>query len=168
MESFPNQTYIYNEDYAETNTSKSLLKALRQTGSEPVLWLNGDVVFDESLAGLLASKISNDRSFACVNTSQVGAEEVKYKTNDGLIRKISKRVDKAEGEAIGINFIIAAEKGALILRLDECDANDYYEAALEATIREDGAKVETLDTTSQLAMEVDSVADLEQVNRELN
>jgi len=47
LEAHPDATFIYNENYDQTNTSKSLLKALRAAHESGVLWLNGDVVFDE-------------------------------------------------------------------------------------------------------------------------
>ena len=37
--------FVYNELYDQTNTCKSLLKALRLAPPGGVLWLNGDVVF---------------------------------------------------------------------------------------------------------------------------
>ena len=40
MEAFPNVSFVYNPLFGETNTSKSLLKGLRLTGRDPVLWLN--------------------------------------------------------------------------------------------------------------------------------
>ncbi|NCZ73840.1 MAG: phosphocholine cytidylyltransferase family protein, partial [Actinobacteria bacterium] len=46
MEAHPDATYVYNEIYDQTNTSKSLLKALKVSHESGVLWLNGDVVFD--------------------------------------------------------------------------------------------------------------------------
>ena len=42
IERFPEATFVYNEFYDQTNTSKSLLKALRASGDGGVLWLNGD------------------------------------------------------------------------------------------------------------------------------
>jgi choline kinase len=46
IERFPEATFVYNELYDQTNTSKSLLKALRASNDGGALWLNGDVVFD--------------------------------------------------------------------------------------------------------------------------
>ena len=46
IERFPEATYVYNEEYDQTNTSKSLLRALKASGDGGVLWMNGDVVFD--------------------------------------------------------------------------------------------------------------------------
>src|SRR5947209_19458004 len=38
MEAQPDALFAYNEDYDQTNTSKSLLKALRGSADGPVLW----------------------------------------------------------------------------------------------------------------------------------
>lgn len=46
IEAMSDISFVYNEIYDSTNTSKSLLKALRLSGPGGVLWLNGDVVFD--------------------------------------------------------------------------------------------------------------------------
>ena len=40
MEAHPNVTFVYNENYDQTNTSKSLLKALRASQESGVLWLH--------------------------------------------------------------------------------------------------------------------------------
>ncbi len=44
IDAFPQVNYVHNERYDETNTSKSLLRALGATGRSGVLWMNGDVV----------------------------------------------------------------------------------------------------------------------------
>jgi choline kinase len=51
IDAFPNVNYVHNEAYDETNTSKSLLRALLATGRGGVLWMNGDVVFDPRVLG---------------------------------------------------------------------------------------------------------------------
>src|SRR5213592_1096060 len=69
--------FVYNELYDQTNTSKSLLKALRLAPPGGVLWLNGDVVFVPGLLDALAKEIEQG-SFVAVNTASVADEEVKY------------------------------------------------------------------------------------------
>ena len=49
MKAAPELLFAYNPDFAETNTSKSLLRGLRTTREGGVLWLNGDVVFDPAV-----------------------------------------------------------------------------------------------------------------------
>ncbi len=100
MEAFPDVSFVYNSLFGETNTSKSLLKGLKLTGRDPVLWLNGDVVFEPALLDLLADHLDRGQSFIAVNTEQVGDEEVKYDLDSaGFIRELSKEVDPALGEA---------------------------------------------------------------------
>lgn len=95
MEEFPDVNYVYNPFFDETNTSKSLLKALKKNRGESVLWFNGDVVFDEQLLSLLLDNIKKDISFVSVNTSRVAEEEVKYTLKDGYISELSKEVQNA-------------------------------------------------------------------------
>ena len=49
MENFPQLAYVYNPYFDQTNTAKSLVRALKKCKGESVLWFNGDVVFDEKL-----------------------------------------------------------------------------------------------------------------------
>ena len=78
VEAFPEVNFVYNEDYDTTNTSKSLMRALRATGKGGVLWMNGDVVFDPEALVRSAELVVRDQSFVTVNTSSVADEEVKY------------------------------------------------------------------------------------------
>ncbi len=66
MESFPNLTYVYNQYFDQTNTAKSLLKAVKKYRKESILWMNGDIVFDKKILIRLKEYIDNDISFvAC-------------------------------------------------------------------------------------------------------
>src|SRR5438046_4912874 len=67
--------FVYNELYDQTNTSKSLLKALRLAPPGGVLWLNGDVVFVPGLLDALRPHLDADRSFVAVNTDTVPGDE---------------------------------------------------------------------------------------------
>ncbi len=46
-------SFVYNDDYDRTNTAASLLLALGKTNEDDILWLNGDVVFDEDILRLI-------------------------------------------------------------------------------------------------------------------
>src|SRR5690349_23527151 len=70
IEAMPDISFVYNEVYDSTNTSKSLLKALRLSQPGGVLWLNGDVVFDPQVLPLIQEHIETGRSFVCVNTAR--------------------------------------------------------------------------------------------------
>ena len=166
MEAFPDVLFAYNREYGDTNTSKSLLRALTLTKAEPVLWLNGDVVFDPGMLDLVADGIAAGGSFVCVNTARVSDEEVKYAVgDDGAISEISKAVASPLGEAVGVNFVSAADKPALARRLEECDPQDYFERGIELAIAHDGLKVMPLDISEFPCIEVDFREDLEQARR---
>ena len=165
MERFPELTYIYNPFFDRTNTSKSLLQALKKYRNESVLWFNGDVVFDERLLQILNPYIQNNTSFVAVNTSKVVEEEVKYTLKNDHIDELSKTVKNGLGEAVGINFISSDDISHFIKRLEECDANDYFERGLELAIEKDDIKVKAVDISEYNCMEVDFVEDLEEVNK---
>ena len=168
MEAHPNAAFIYNEVYDQTNTSKSLLKALRTSQESGVLWLNGDVVFDPRVLERVQSRMREEKSFVCVNTSATSDEEIKYTVDsNGNISSLSKQVVNALGEAVGINFIGKGEKAAVIKHLEECADNDYFERGLELAIEKAGIKLEPVDISDLFAVEVDFQADLERANKGL-
>lgn len=168
MEAHPNAAFIYNEVYDQTNTSKSLLKALRASQESGVLWLNGDVVFDPRVLERVQSRMREEKSFVCVNTSATSDEEIKYTVDsNGNISSLSKQVVNALGEAVGINFIGKGEKAAVINHLEECADNDYFERGLELAIEKAGIKLEPVDISDLFAVEVDFQADLERANKGL-
>ena len=164
MERFPEVTYIYNPFFDRTNTSKSLLKALKKNKDKSVLWLNGDVVFDAGLLEKLNVLINKKQSFVAVNTSKVAEEEVKYTLEGDYISELSKSVKNGLGEAVGINFIASEDIGAFIQRLEECDDNDYFERGLELAIEKDKLKIKAVDISDFDCMEVDFKEDLENAN----
>jgi choline kinase len=165
MEHQPDAVFVYNENYDQTNTSKSLLKALRASHEGSVIWMNGDVVFDPSILQRLTPFIVSGRSAVAVNTAQVGDEEVKYTVNDrGHVRELSKTVKGGLGEAVGINLIGGKDKAALIRQLDACEDQDYFERGLELAIQHDHLEVTPVDISDLFAVEVDFEGDLERAN----
>ncbi|EAR00170.1 NTP transferase domain-containing protein [Maribacter sp. HTCC2170] len=164
MERFPEVTYIYNPFFDRTNTSKSLLQALKKNKDKSVLWLNGDVVFDSKLLDELKPYLNNDQSFVAVNTSKVAEEEVKYTLKDNYIHELSKTVKNGLGEAVGINFIASKDIQSFIDCLEECDDNDYFERGLELAIEKDNIQITAVDISAFDCMEVDFKEDLENAN----
>lgn len=168
LEAFPDVNYIYNEAYDQTNTNRSLLKALRLSSAGGVLWMNGDVVFDPAVLSAVRSHIDAEQSFICVNTAVVGEEEVKYTVNsEGLVAQLSKQVVDARGEAVGINYVSARDKATLITRLAECVESDYFERGIELAIEKDGMRVLPVDIGEMFAVEVDFEEDLDRANKHL-
>lgn len=168
IEAHPNASFVYNEVYDQTNTSKSLLKALSASHEPGVLWLNGDVVFDHKVLERVASRIEAEKSFVCVNTSATAEEEVKYTVDaNGYIKELSKTVKNALGEAVGINFISSSEKADVITQLAACGDQDYFERGLELAIEKNGIELEPVDISDLFAVEVDFQADLDRANEGL-
>jgi choline kinase len=165
IERFPEATFVYNEFYDQTNTSKSLLKALRASGDGGVLWLNGDVVFDPQVLVRVTPYMDGNQSFVVVNTSKVSDEEVKYTLDSaGFIDQLSKQVQPALGEAVGINYVASQDKAALIARLAQVDDQDYFERGIELAIARDGLRFKAVDISDLYAVEVDFPEDLERAN----
>lgn len=130
--------------------------------------MNGDVVFDPGVLDAIRPRMEADESFICVNTASVGEEEVKYTVDSrGLVAELSKQVVDARGEAVGINFVSAADKETLIERLAECADSDYFERGIELAIDKDGMKVAPVDIGNFFAVEVDFEEDLTRANEHL-
>lgn len=165
MERFPEVNYVYNPYFDQTNTSKSLLQALKKHRGKSILWLNGDVVFDEKLISVLLKDINEDNSFIAVNTSSVAEEEVKYTLKNNYVFKLSKKVKNALGEAVGINFISKKDLDVFIKHLEKCDDNDYFEKGLETAISEDKLKLKVIDISKFNCIEVDFEEDLQNANK---
>jgi choline kinase len=157
--------FVYNEIYDQTNTCKSLLKALRLAPPGGVLWLNGDVVFVPGLLDELRKHIDAGRTFVAVNTASVADEEVKYTLSpDGYIDELSKQVVGGLGEAVGINYVAADDRPVLIEHLDACADQDYFERGLETAIARDGIRVSAVDISAYGCVEVDFEPDLVRAN----
>jgi choline kinase len=158
-------SFVYNELYDQTNTNKSLLKALRLAPPGDVLWMNGDVVFVPGLLDSLREHIEARQSFVAVNTAGTADEEVKYTLDaDGYVKELSKQVVGGLGEAVGINFVSAADRPVLIEHLDRCADLDYFERGIETAIEKDGLRVKAIDISAFDCVEVDFEPDLERAN----
>jgi choline kinase len=158
-------TFVYNELYDQTGTAKSLLKALRLAPPGGVLWLNGDVVFVPGLLDRLAAEIDDGRSFVAVNTDSVADEEVKYTLDeDGYVFELSKKVVGGLGEAVGINYVSAADRATLTEQLDRAPDDEYFEWGIESAISSGGMRVRVIDISEYGCVEVDFEPDLDRAN----
>ena len=166
LEAAPDAVFVYNERYDQTNTCKSLMKALRSSAEGPVVWMNGDVVFEPAVLRRMQINIDAGQTAIAVNTAAVSDEEVKYTVDaKGLVKELSKTVVGGLGESVGINVIAANDKPTLIKRLEECDDQDYFERGIELAIEKDGLKILPVDISDLFAVEVDFEADLERANQ---
>ncbi len=161
IEQFPSLLFVYNPDFAQENTSKSLLRALCKV-QDDLLWINGDVVFHpEALEAILDCK----KNSMMVNVGPVGEEEVKYRANDqGRILEVSKQVLDPQGEALGINYFKKADLDHLKRNLEKCENNDYFEKAMEFCIAEN-VEIWSVPVDAAKCTEIDFPEDLDRANQ---
>lgn len=165
MEAFPELTYVYNDYFDTTNTSKSLLKAMKKLRGQDIIWMNGDVVFEHQV---LKRIIEHDGSCMAVNQGVVGEEEVKYTLDkQGFIQEVSKSVRDALGEAVGINKVVKEDLPLLIDMLEHCQNDDYFERGIELAISH-GLQISPVDISDLLCTEIDFEEDLKRVNTVLS
>lgn len=161
----PELTYTFNERFAVTNTSKSLLKGLSRLDDD-VLWLNGDVIFDREI---IPKMLSAGCSCVLVDDKRCGPEEVKYRTDEaGYITEISKQVEEAEGEALGLNLVARADLESLRRHLELVGDNDYFEKAIENYIVQERGRFLAVPAGGLFCHEVDFPEDLERVRAYLS
>ncbi len=157
MEEFPEVYYSYNPIFYVTNTSKSLLHALRHMNDD-IVWMNGDVVFDGAILQKLLHAVQDTKSnYICVDTKKCAEEEVKYRTHaDGRISELSKQVEiaQAEGEAVGINFVRKEHVADFRKALEAVDDADYFEKGIELCLQKNMPWL-PLDISAHRCIEVD-------------
>ncbi|EIC20184.1 putative sugar nucleotidyltransferase [Thiorhodovibrio frisius] len=164
MEAHPELLYLYNANFDVTNTAVSLALALRKTADADVLMLNGDVVCD---AQVLQRLLRTKGSTMAVNQAPVGAEEVKYQLDAaGTINAVSKQVQQARGEALGVNLFRATDIPHLRAGLDRCTPEDYFERGIELAIGS-GLRIRPVDVSDLRCIEVDFPDDLARAGQDL-
>jgi len=160
---YPKLSFVDNPAFASTNTATSLALALKETHQDDdLIFLNGDIVVKQEVLERLAK--CNKTTMVVTKESAVGEEEVKYKTAEqDRIVAVSKEVHGAEGEAVGINRIMAKDLPLLISALKECKETDYFEKGIELAIHK-GLTVSALCIDASACVEIDFVEDLERAN----
>ena len=160
MNRFPYLTFVHNDNFAQTNTSKSLLLALRKI-EDDVIWLNGDVYFDAEAPRLL---LNIEFSCCLVDRKKCGPEEVKYNLNEeGFIHNISKNVEQPQGECLGINVVLKKDLNVFRDELERVDDQDYFEKALENLTISKKIFLKPIDAGPYYCNEIDFNEDLKAV-----
>ena len=148
---YPNLKFVYNPDYETTNTIHSLGLALNE---KDAFVLNGDVIFDKKIIGLM-----DKPSCAAVEFKNVHPEEIQVilKGKDDIIR-IGKNIN-GTGEAIGIYRFSSKLCVKLKEQISGMDKNLYYEDAIDKILPMD---FKTVDIGDLAAKEIDFKEDLDQ------
>ncbi len=163
-------TWIENEVYAETNTAYSvwLTREVVLAKEEPILLLNGDVVFD--YRAISATLSAGEGNVLATRLDRVAEEEVKVRLDsDRWILEIGKQIapSSAAGESVGINRLSFQLLSELYPVLEQRirygkGAFEFYEVAFNAMIQ-NGTVFSIADVTPFPVMEVDTVEDYEEV-----
>lgn len=152
--------FVVNERFALTNTSKSLLEGLNRVDDD-VLWINGDVIFDRKL---IPKMLSAGCSCVLVDNKRCGPEEVKYRIDEeGYITEISKQVEQARGEALGLNLVTKADLKPFRKHLELVADSEYFEKAIENYIIQDKGRFLAVSADGLFCHEVDFPEDLARV-----
>lgn len=164
-------TFIHNERYESTNNIYSLWLAKDAVENHNFLLLDSDILFDKELVTMLLQSPAPD--CLALNRHPLGEEEIKVIVNsNNEVTAISKvcSIEKAIGESIGIEKISAAYADELFSELkimieEEKLENVFYELAFERLI-EKGKMFEIVDTTAIFSMEIDTVEDYEEAQKQ--
>ena len=165
IDAHPDLLYVHNDRYASTNTARSLLAALPKFDDD-VMWINGDLYFEEPAVRLLL-QTHPDSSRTLVDRSRTAEEEIKYTLfPDGSIDQISKTVSGTPlGESLGMQVVTRDDRPRLIEALQHTGDRDYFEKAMELCTQARSIRLMPVDVGQQFCMEVDFPQDLERVRR---
>ena len=161
--------WVHNGRFAETNNAYSLMLTESAVPGEFLL-LDGDILFPAMLIRALVEH--KGRPCLALSRHECGEEEIKVECDSsGLVVDISKTVDtaKAVGESIGFELFDEGTRNSLFGTLhkrvvDERRENEFYEASFKEMI-EGGLAFHAVDTTPFLAMEIDTIEDLENARK---
>lgn len=157
-------------DYRSTLNAATLLRMRPHLEGDGFLLLDGDVVFDRSVAEVLVER--GPDCLAVRSVGELGLEDVKVTAdNEDRVLAIGKHVPvrSAMGESVGLTLLGAPTANKLFATLDARQATlgvDYYEAGLQQLI-DDGVTLYGVDIGTLYATEIDTAEDLEAANKQL-
>ncbi len=162
-------TFINNEDYQTTNNIYSLWLARQEVAGRDFLLLDSDILFDGAIIRRL---LDTKGTCLAVNSHKLGEEEIKVITDqENQVVEISKvcSIDKAIGESVGIEKMLAPYSEALFNELEkmiegEKQVDIFYERAFERLIPQ-GHMFKVVDTTNIFSIELDTVEDFNQAKK---
>lgn len=159
-------SFIDNADYKTTNNIYSLWLTGKYVAGKDFILLDSDILFDGKIIKRL---LDTPETCLAVNTHKLGEEEIKVIVDkEGKVEEISKvcSIEKAIGESVGIEKMLAGYSSALFAELDEMIGKEklvdiFYERAFERLIPK-GHKFLAVSTTDLFSIELDTVDDFNQ------
>jgi len=163
-------TFIYNPQYSSTNNIYSLWLAEEAVMGDDMLLTDSDIVFEKEIIGKLV--LSGYENCLALSRHEMNEEEIKVKlSKDGYILEIGKEVNPrvAAGESVGIELFGKSSLPELYRILNhkinqEKNVNQFYESAFQELINT-GRRIYAVDCSDHFCMEIDTVTDLETVNK---
>jgi choline kinase len=124
--------FVHSETFEETNNSYSLWLA-REHLQQGFTLINSDTLFPAACLGRLREH--NGSALVVDATTQLSAEAMKVDIENNRIRAISKDLDQAQGEYIGLCKFGPEDATALVYVLDDLvehdRTNEWYETAFD-------------------------------------
>ena len=164
--------FVDNAEYASTNNGYSTLLARDAVGGDEFLLLDADIVCEREV---IASVLDHARAdcLAVRPSEALTAEEMKIVVDErGRVRHCAKTVDPktAIGESIGINRFSAGASTRFFAALDDRVrgrglVNEWNDSAVQQMIDDAGYELWPVDVGAWYCAEIDTPADLEEVNR---
>jgi choline kinase len=168
-------TYRHAADYAATQNGASLLCARAAVEGEPFVMLDGDIVFDPEVLDAVVRSPHAD-CLALRPADDLGEEEVKVMLDPGTTRVARIHVSippaGAAGESIGIEKFSAATSRILFAALEARIAEhgpryEYYEKTFDQLAQQGRLDLHAVDVGAYYCAEIDTPADLAEVERAL-
>ena len=161
--------FLHNADYEHNNNIYSLWMSGQVARGQEFLLMDSDILCDPETVAVVARQ---ETSALAVNRHELGEEEMKVVVDaDMHITEISKtcRPEKALGESVGIEKMLADYSEALFRELDQMIVHEglidiFYERAFERLIPK-GYTFKVIDTTRFFSYELDTPEDFEQASR---
>lgn len=164
-ERYPDLNYLYNEQFDQTNSCKSLLLAMRKINND-MITINADVYFDKGVLDLI---IPSEESSSLVNQKECGDEEMKYDLDsDGNINRLSKSLKKYKGEVFGIHFFKKKNLPNIINELEKIDKKYFAAKAYDNLLKQGRLVLKPKYVEPFFCMDVDIEDDLNLVRNHLN
>jgi choline kinase len=163
--------FVHNPVYETTNNIYSLWLAREEVRSAGMVLLDGDILFDDRILGLLLDS-GHEACLAADTRPGLGDEEMKVAVDGaGRIRAISKsiRPEEAFGESIGIELFKPAALASLYEEIERWvvrrgEVGVFYEAAFQSWI-DRGGVMRAVSIGAHKAIEIDTAEDFKTAER---
>ncbi|MCA9677626.1 MAG: phosphocholine cytidylyltransferase family protein [Myxococcales bacterium] len=167
-------TFISNREYASTNNGYSTLLARPVVDGAEFILLDADIVCDRDVIGAVLASARAD-CLALRPSATLTTEEMKIVLDDaGRVRRCAKDVPPATaiGESIGVNRFSAGASRRFFAALEERVVgrglvNEWNDSAVQQMIDEQGYELWPVDVGAHYCAEIDTAADLAEVDRYL-